>query len=262
MRGPIMNCNTYIKIMCFTTSVIWIMIGRCDSTSKTMRILETPNIKPLYLNVSESRTESRVTVYGRFRSPQDTTAEIDDGTIVKFDKVLNSEGSSMDFELVLYYDIWRYLPRLTLSSNSASEFLHIYLSEIVDDYVQTDFTGTDCSVGINRSSESQSTTYNSVIQNCNYAIDDIFTIGLNKSGEIIRLDSDMYCYSSNAENMKYFKSRCSLYVSDDPLYVTFYEDKMAADNVELLYLNYMFNPVGPCSQKCIANIKRWFFSII
>ncbi|XP_061190101.1 uncharacterized protein LOC133197944 [Saccostrea echinata] len=227
-----------------------------------MRILETPSIKPLYLNVSKSMKDSRVTVYGGFKCPDDTTAEIDDGTIVKFDKVLNSGGSSTDFELVLNYDMRRYLARLTLSSKSASEFLHIYLRGLVDDSVQTDFTGTNCSVGINRSSESQTTTYTSAIQNYNNGVDDKFTIGLNKSGKIIRLDSNIYCYSLNAEYRKYFKSRCSMYESEDPLYVTFYEEKMATDNVELLYLNYMFNPLGHCSQICITNMKRWFFSII
>ncbi|XP_062608064.1 uncharacterized protein LOC134269899 [Saccostrea cucullata] len=255
MRGLSLDCNMFIKMICVATGAMWIMLESCNCTSKTIRILETPNIKPLYLNVSKSMKDNRVTVYGGFKCPDDTTAEIDDGTIVKFEKVSNSGGSATGFELVLYYDMWRYLARLTLRSKSASEFLQIYLRGKVHNSVQTDIIGINCSVGINMSSKGQTTTYTSAIQNCNDGVYDKFVMVLNKSGEIIRLDSNIYCYSLHAEYRKYFKSICSFHDPDAPLYVTFYEDKKAADNVELLYLNYMFGPLGYCSNICIANMR-------
>ncbi|XP_061190093.1 uncharacterized protein LOC133197934 [Saccostrea echinata] len=246
----------------FAALVIWLVIESCSCTSKEIRVLGKPKIRPLYLNVSEWKGDNVVTMHGRFQCPPDTTAEFS-GKTISFDNVSDSMDGSSNFKMVLFDDRWGWLPRLTLSSKSASEEMHIYLSDVVDDNVQTSFLGTNCLVGINRSSEKQSTTYTSVIQSCNNApIIEKFNIGLNKSGEIIRLDSDVYCYGSNDEYGKYFKSRCSMYISNDPLYVTFYEENMAADNIELYYLTYQFDPVGPCSHNCISDIKRWFFSVV
>lgn len=242
--------------------VMWLLVDRCHCTSDAIRVSAEPQIKPLYLNVSEWKGDNVVTMHGRFQCPSDTTAEFE-GKTIRFVKVSDSNDGSSNFEMVLFDDRWGWLPRLTLKSKSALEEMHIYLSDVVDDSVQTSFLGRNCLVGINRSSEKQSITYTSVIQSCNSAsIIEKFNIGLNKSGEIIRLDSDVYCYGSNEKYGKYFKSTCSMYVSDDPLYITFYEDNMAADNIELYYLTYHFEPIGPCSHNCIADIKRWFFSVV
>ncbi|XP_062592873.1 uncharacterized protein LOC134254362 isoform X2 [Saccostrea cucullata] len=243
--------------------VMWLLVDRCHCTSTAIRVSAEPQIKPLYLNVSEFNGDSVVTMHGRFQCPPDTTAEFE-GKYISFDKVSDSNDGSSNFEMVLFDDTWGWLPLLKLKSKSALEEMHIHLSDAVDDYVQTSFLGRNCLVGINRSSEKQSTTYTSVIQSCNSpSISEKFDIGLNKSGEIIRLNSDdVFCFRYNEEYRKYFKSTCSMYVSDDPLYVTFYENKMAADNIELYYLTYQFDPIGPCSQTCIAHMKRWFFSVV
>ncbi|XP_061186347.1 uncharacterized protein LOC133194401 [Saccostrea echinata] len=231
--------------------------------SKAVRVLEKPNIKPLYLNVSESR-EEMTTMYGRFRCPLDTTVAFGEGTIVKFDKVSNSEENSTVFELVLYYDTWRYQPKFLLQSKSASEALFIYLKGRVEhSTVQTEFSGTNCSVAINRSSKKQSTTYTSVVQNCDQNLNfSNFRFWLDKSGRVLSIPYDNHCKESNTEEAKYFESVCSSYVSNDPLNVTFYEDKMAAENVKLIHFAYKFQPAGPCTDSCLTDIKQWFFSII
>ncbi|XP_061190097.1 uncharacterized protein LOC133197939 [Saccostrea echinata] len=252
----------FIKIMSLAVFVVYMLIERCHCASEIIRNIEEPNIKPLYLNVSESAEENKVTVYGKFRGPKDTTGKMKYGTIVKFDKVLDSTEESSEYEFVLSHDSRRYWPRITLTSKSALESMKIYFNWIVDEPVQSKFTGGNCLVGINKSSENHSTTYTPVLQNCNHRIDDYFKFGFNKSGEIVQLHSDMYCFSGNDEYKKYFTSNCTLSGPFHLSYVTFYENKMAADNVQLLYLNYMFSPVGPCSYQCIADLKEWFFSII
>ncbi|XP_061190094.1 uncharacterized protein LOC133197936 [Saccostrea echinata] len=247
--------------MCFVL-VLWMMIDKCDCVSKIERTLEKPSIKPLYLN---TRTrETTVFVYGRFQCPEDTIADIDYGTILKFQKVSDSKKNSTDFELVLFHDAKIYFPKLTLRSKSTSESLDIYLNDIKDESVQNERFGTKCKIGISSSSDNKTSTFTSIVQNCEeYAMSDYFIIGINKSSEILRFDSDIFCFNSNEENIKYFTSRCSKNISSEPQYVTFRKDKMAADKVDLLYLIYIFQPVGSnCVHPCIADKERWFFTII
>ncbi|XP_062608067.1 uncharacterized protein LOC134269900 isoform X2 [Saccostrea cucullata] len=238
------------------------LIAKCQCTSEFIRNMEEPYIKPLYLNVSEAAEENTITVYGRIRGPRDTTGKMKYGTIVKFDKVFESTEGSTDYEFVLSHDSRRYWPRITFSSKSASESMKIYLNWIVDDQVQSEFTGGECLVGITKSTENHSTTYTPVLQNCDHRISDYFKFGLNVSGKVVKLHSDMYCFSGNEEYKKYFTSNCTTYGVYDLSYVTFHEGKMAADNVELLYLNYMFDPMGPCAYHCIADVKEWYFPIV
>ncbi|XP_062592876.1 uncharacterized protein LOC134254363 [Saccostrea cucullata] len=200
-------------------------------------------------------------MHGRFKCPPDTIAQFA-GKSISFNKVSDSIDDSVNFEMVLFEDQWKWLPRLTLRSNSVSEKMNIYLSHIPDNNVQTEFLGKNNLVGIYKSSENKSTTYTAVIESFNNdPISEKFDIGLNKSGEIIRLNSDVYCYGLNTEYRKYFKTRCSMSVSRDPLYVTFYEDNMAADNIELYNLTYILKP-DPCGYHCIASINKWFFKVV
>ncbi|XP_062570006.1 uncharacterized protein LOC134235223 [Saccostrea cucullata] len=243
--------------------LILVLFDTCDCDSQTVRVLGKPNIRPLYLNVSESSDAKTKTAYGRFHCPPDTQLRIFGGTIVTFDKVSKSNGINTLCELVVYYESWWSQPILSLESESVSEDLAIHLNGSVSNGEQTEFSGTDCLVGIKRSSEKQSTTYTAVIQNCdpNLPIESTFYIWLEKySGTVFYLPSDPYCYDSDTTNMKNLKSQCSTYVSFDPFNVTFHEDKMAADNVKLR--SNKFHLTGSCTGTCITVRNQWFFLIV
>ncbi|XP_062608065.1 uncharacterized protein LOC134269900 isoform X1 [Saccostrea cucullata] len=242
------------------------LIAKCQCTSNTARVLG-PNIKPLYLNASLSREDKTVTVHGRFQCPEDTetTTSIYSWNSVQFGKVWNLKENAMDCELVVNYDADRLMPYFWLKSKTTSELLSIYVNKIVKDLVQTEFSGTDCSVGLNTTSRNNTTRYTTVIH-CDQRphMLENFVMWLDKSGDIKTVLSDIYCHNSKSyrEYKDYFKSRCSTDESNDPFYIEFYEDKMAADNVKLLILDYILEPVGPCTNACIAKNKQWRFQII
>ncbi|XP_062617683.1 uncharacterized protein LOC134279328 [Saccostrea cucullata] len=253
----------FIRMLNVAVLCLLVLIDTCHCDSKAVRGLGKPKIKPLYMNVSDSR-EERTYMYGRFQSPLDTTVAFVEGDIVKFDKVSKSEENSTVWELVLCYDTWRYQPKVLLQSKSAAEVLFLYLNgRVYHSNVQTEFHGTNCSVAINRSSKKQSTTYTFGVQNCDQNLNfSNFRFWLDKSGRVLNIPYDSHCRESNTEDGRYFESVCSSFVSNDPFNVTFYEDKMAAENIELILLAYKFQPAGPCFDTCIANTQQWFFRII
>ncbi|XP_062583695.1 uncharacterized protein LOC134245433 [Saccostrea cucullata] len=253
-----------IRMLSISFLVFWVLIECCHCTSKSVRVLEKPNIRPLYFNASLSTEENKVTVNGRYQCPEDTKLsffERYDGRLIKFKKVLNTKENTTECEIALKYDAGRYKPFFWLRSKTASERLFTFVSNKVNKNFQTEFSGTDCSVGVNRSTHNKTIKYISQFRNCDQSprIRETFSIWLNKSGKIESYNSDVYCTYLNKEYMKYFKSRCSSDVSSDPFYIEFYDDKMAADNVKLFDLSYSFQPMETCSKECDPANKRWWF---
>ncbi|XP_062583704.1 uncharacterized protein LOC134245441 [Saccostrea cucullata] len=141
-----------IKRMWFVLALLMI-IDNCDCVLNIERALEKPSIRPL--NLKARTQDTTVFVYGRFQCPDDTYVDIDYGTIVKFQKVLDSTKNSTDFELVLYHDSGMH-SKLTLRSKSSLESLVIYLNDKADKSVQTGHFGTKCEVGISSLSDHNS----------------------------------------------------------------------------------------------------------
>ncbi|XP_062575510.1 uncharacterized protein LOC134237429 [Saccostrea cucullata] len=253
-----------IRMLSLGFLVFWVLIDCCHCISKTIRVLEKPNIRPLYFNASVSPGENKVTVNGRLMCPEDTNVsffEYYDGRLIRFDKVLNAKENTTECEIALNYDAGRYRPSFWVRSKSTSERLLIYVSMNVNNHLQTDFSGTECSVGLDRSTHKKTIKYISRIQNCdqNPRIRETFSFSLRVSGKFSSLTSDVYCSDFKSKSMKYFKSRCSSEMSSDPFYIEFYEDKMAADNVKLLDLSYSFQPMESCSIACDPANRRWWF---